>query len=665
MIERLNNEPVVSIIICSYNHANFLPDALNSILYQDYPNIEIVVVDDGSTDNTAEVISKYTSVKYIYKSNAGLAAARNTGISKCIGDFILFLDADDWLLPGAVSINLNFLLENPTAAFVSGGHISVNPNGDIISIEKQEVHSKHFEHLLKFNYIGMHATVLYRRWALDFYMFDTSLTGCDDYDSYLGIAAHHTVIHHTVLLAAYRKHNNNMSSDYTYMLNTTVAILHKHIAYLKDPYLIALGHEGIVNWRGYYASKQWNLLLNMRFLDIKNKVKSLTFINATNPKKVKSYIYGNYRRLQIKSFITGLLFYLKSKKTINTLKKVFPEKIFDYFFHTDLKNVKQTEATILTLMYHRVANTICDPWHLCVSPQNFEAHLKWLKEENIAISLTELEAILNGEKLESYKVLLTFDDGYTDNFTIVKPLLEKYKLPAIFFLASKSLGKQYGTYYWDVLQNIFLEKDNLPSTFSLNIYKGFFTLNIHEEERLKTNDSTLNWSAGSKAINSRTNAFFKLSILLNNMHYDDVQKIINQLVNQCGTTLSNLELPKIADAEMLKNIKNHPYIIVGAHTVTHTNLPIQNKLSQIYELAQSKNDLELFTNTNILTFAYPDGQYSEKTLEYVKETGYKLAFTTKQQSINSNDKLLEIGRFQINNWDAQLLKRKILLWRNK
>src|ERR1041385_8897165 len=86
----------VSVVIPAYNYARFLPAAIDSALWQEYPASEIIVVDDGSTDNTAEVVKGYGErVRYIHQSNAGLPAARNTGIKAARFDHVAFLDADD------------------------------------------------------------------------------------------------------------------------------------------------------------------------------------------------------------------------------------------------------------------------------------------------------------------------------------------------------------------------------------------------------------------------------------------------------------------------------------------------------------------------------------------------------------------------------------------
>src|SRR5688572_18556089 len=107
--KELNAQSIVSVIITCYNHGRFLADAIRSVLKQAYRNLEILVVDDGSTDNTPEVVLSFPDVNYVYQANAGLSAARNKGIDKSRGSFLFFLDADDWLYPDAVRANLQYL----------------------------------------------------------------------------------------------------------------------------------------------------------------------------------------------------------------------------------------------------------------------------------------------------------------------------------------------------------------------------------------------------------------------------------------------------------------------------------------------------------------------------------------------------------------------------
>src|SRR5919106_374521 len=96
----------VGVVITTYNHAHFLADAIESVLRQTCPAAEIIVVDDGSTDDPISVVAGYPHVNLVRQGNQGLAAARNSGLRETKTDKVIFLDADDRLLPNAVSAGL-------------------------------------------------------------------------------------------------------------------------------------------------------------------------------------------------------------------------------------------------------------------------------------------------------------------------------------------------------------------------------------------------------------------------------------------------------------------------------------------------------------------------------------------------------------------------------
>jgi glycosyltransferase involved in cell wall biosynthesis len=273
---------LVSIIIPCYNQAHFLGEAIQSVLAQTYTNYEIIVVDDGSPDNTAEVVARYSNMRYVRQSNQGLSGARNTGIRQSLGEYLVFLDADDRLMPNALQSGLDCLRIHPESAFVSGHHRYINYDGSLLNEYPPEpIDDDHYLALLKGNYIGMHATVMYRRSIFDRVGgFDTALTSCEDYDLYLRIARRHAICRHARIVAEYRWHTANMSSDSARMLLTALSVLHAQKEYIQHkPHYIAACRSGVRFWRGYFGqnlvkriqlnfvNRQWSYMAhNLRVL---------------------------------------------------------------------------------------------------------------------------------------------------------------------------------------------------------------------------------------------------------------------------------------------------------------------------------------------------------------------------------------------------------------
>lgn len=247
--------PLLSVIIPCYNHGEYLQEALDSVYAQDYSNVEIIVVDDGSTDNTREVAEANSKVKYIYQTNQGPSSARNNGVKNSAGDLLVFLDSDDWLLPGAIDTALRHLKANPQCAFVSGGYrlvfIESNTTEDVV----HKVTGNYYLNFLKMNFIGMHATVVYRRWVFSEFQFSSVQRASEDYDMYLRITRKYPIYHHNKIVAAYRIHNANASANIPKMLSGVLTTLDKQKKMLttsseKEAYIF-----GRRDWIRYYCNE--------------------------------------------------------------------------------------------------------------------------------------------------------------------------------------------------------------------------------------------------------------------------------------------------------------------------------------------------------------------------------------------------------------------------
>jgi len=265
-------QPYVSIVIVCYNQARYLREAIESALAQTFGDIHVLLVDDGSTDNTREVALSFPPVHYVHQVNHGLAAARNTGIRETTSPYLLFLDADDRLLPSAVESGLECFQEHPESGFVFGAFRNFYDDGSSAPFEPgPRIEHDHYWHLLQGNIIGMHGAVLYsRRALLDVGGFNSRLPACEDYDLYLRISRLWPVRGHGHLIAEYRQHDHNMSRDYTFMLKCALLVLQMERQRAPgDPRRQRALRTGVRVWREYYGElliEEWRKRTNLRGL---------------------------------------------------------------------------------------------------------------------------------------------------------------------------------------------------------------------------------------------------------------------------------------------------------------------------------------------------------------------------------------------------------------
>ncbi|MDL2336222.1 MAG: glycosyltransferase [Pseudomonadota bacterium] len=200
--------PSVSVVIPTYNRATFLGAAVASIRAQTYACAEIVIVDDGSTDNTAEVIKELgAGINYIRQVNAGPAAARNLGISRASGDLIAFLDTDDRWLPDKIALQVEVLRREPSVALVSAD-MAIEDERGVLCVASNFARRglQTFFHdldgrsvpgapsmMLKINFINTSAVLARRDVLLAMKGFDTRLRFGEDLELWLRIAARHGV----------------------------------------------------------------------------------------------------------------------------------------------------------------------------------------------------------------------------------------------------------------------------------------------------------------------------------------------------------------------------------------------------------------------------------------------------------------------------------------
>lgn len=242
----------ISVIIPCYNHAGYLGETIESVLAQTHPAEEIIVVDDGSKDTSAEVAGRYAQahprVRLLRQENAGRSAAANHGLRESTGEYLVFLDADDRLLPHALAAGLEQLDASPGAGLAAGQCIHIDSNGVPMVTERQPVITEaYYERLLTANFIWNPGNVLFRRSAVEAAGgFNTEIKHAEDYDIYLKIAREASFACYPEIVAEYRQHPNNKSKSGHTMLPTILQVLEGEAAFAsRSPKTRQAWREGL------------------------------------------------------------------------------------------------------------------------------------------------------------------------------------------------------------------------------------------------------------------------------------------------------------------------------------------------------------------------------------------------------------------------------------
>jgi glycosyltransferase involved in cell wall biosynthesis len=247
----------VSIVIPVYNQERFLAQAIESALDQSWPDCEVVVVDDGCTDGSREIMSRYPEIRVVRQVNRGLGAARNAGLAASRGEAVIFLDADDRLWPDAARNGVELLAARPDAMMVFGRCRLVNEDGLPLPTNLPTVQSDYFDELLRDNFIWTPGMVAFRRKVFDLVGgFNEALSPAADYDIYLRISRQFPVASQSAVTVDYRQHANNMSRDPVLMLDATLAVLRAQQPHvITDRQRAADYAEAVSKWRHCYGER--------------------------------------------------------------------------------------------------------------------------------------------------------------------------------------------------------------------------------------------------------------------------------------------------------------------------------------------------------------------------------------------------------------------------
>lgn len=337
----------VSVVIPTYNNARFLQDCLNSILTQTYRDFEIIVVDDGSTDNTRDVLSEFNKhIRYFYQENKGLAVARNVGMDLARGIYITYLDSDDMFLPENLFLKTRILDNYPEIGGVFSDFCIFNEYGvsknkateDFFPVFKRKKvglenifqHIEYLSHNLEHNIRIMHGNVFKMIFWGNFILpssmlvrkqilksvgyFEKDLRTQQDYEYWLRFTKDHNLCFLDDVLVKYRRHTNQLTdhSNIERIFKAVLFIIEKHEIYFKQ----AISTKEIAQRKAeiYYNLSKVYFGKN----DSNNQSKFAKLSISTFPYYYKAYVILIISMLPMKKLVLKifLLFKEQLKKTI-------------------------------------------------------------------------------------------------------------------------------------------------------------------------------------------------------------------------------------------------------------------------------------------------------------------------------------------------------------
>ena len=257
------------------------------------------------------------------------------------------------------------------------------------------------------------------------------------------------------------------------------------------------------------------------------------------------------------------------------------------------------------LMYHRVANLSRDDYNISVTPRHFKEQMRFIKDNYPVLSFEE-----DWTQVSAHSIVITFDDGYADNFYNALPILKEYEIPAIFFVSTENIDTEL-PFWWDILSDIF--------------------------DRNKEKDKIL--------LGERTflpNELMNARAWLINMDYHKRKEILMR--NYKG----GLEDFRVMNVGELRQIVESDCFSIGAHSVTHSSLKYESSDLQSWEIRESQNVLQNILQRDVKCFSFPFGDYTEGCVEKLLQMGFKKSCTTVNGLTDSRNLFL-IPRNQVPN----------------
>jgi peptidoglycan/xylan/chitin deacetylase (PgdA/CDA1 family) len=333
--------------------------------------------------------------------------------------------------------------------------------------------------------------------------------------------------------------------------------------------------------------------------------------------------------------------------------------------HLAAQVTKKLSRTMI-LLYHRVMSLPSDPQKLCVSPENFDAHLRLLRRHFHPISLQQLCNDLRNGQISNRGIVVTFDDGYADNLFHAKPILEKYGVPATMFVVSDWIDSPR-EFYWDDLARILLTTPELPDRLEIKISGQTREWDLTDR---KETPSAIDLSATPRRwdVEVKDNptprhlAYRELAPLLRDAETGERERALRELTDWAGINRDGRNDHRTLTAGELCALEDGGLLEVGAHTISHVRLSELSANAQKLEIFDSKQKLEALIGHPVTSFSYPFGgreDYNDTSIKLIREAGFACACSNFQASVHRWSDPFQLPRFLVRDWDGEEFERQL------
>lgn len=295
------------------------------------------------------------------------------------------------------------------------------------------------------------------------------------------------------------------------------------------------------------------------------------------------------------------------------------------------------EQPALILLYHRVTTLAVDPQLLAVTPANFRAQMRHLKDN---YSLARLED--NWSRLDKPAVVITFDDGYADNALEALPILEELQIPATFFVATSLVGTDR-EFWWDEVERLLLAEGDFPTFFELSQGR-----------------TARRWPTGE----ARERAWMYREVLpIMKESLPEVREdLLDRLRSWCGAKAAGRATHRVLSRDELRRLAGSPMVTLGAHTINHSALSMLPLSRQREEILGSKLWLEDFLAQQVKVFSYPfgsKGDYTAETVALCQQAGFSMAAANYPDQWRAGSDPYQLPRQIVRNWDLSTFKKNM------